>query len=70
MPAPKNGAPRNNSSTGCLRCGYAVYEAEKLIAAGRVRIYKSCSPDQLTNSEKKNSNSNEFIAISNHFVTL
>jgi hypothetical protein len=35
MPAPKNGAPRNNSSTGCLRCGYAVYEAEKLIAAGR-----------------------------------
>ena len=40
MPAPKNGAPRNNSSTGCLRCGYAVYEAEKLIAAGRVRIFK------------------------------
>ena len=38
MPAPKNGAPRNPSETGCLRCGYAVYEAEKLIAAGRVRI--------------------------------
>lgn len=61
MPAPKNGAPRNNSSTGCLRCGYAVYEAEKLIAAGRVRIYKSCSPDQLINSENKNPNFNEFF---------
>lgn len=22
---------------GCLRCGYSVFEAEKLIAAGRVR---------------------------------
>ena len=61
MPAPKNGAPRNNSSTGCLRCGYAVYEAEKLIAAGRVRIYKSCSPHQLTNSENRNPNFNELF---------
>ena len=36
MPLPKNGAPRDPG--GCLRCGYAVYEAEKLIAAGRVSI--------------------------------
>ena len=61
MPAPKNGAPRNTSSTGCLRCGYAVYEAEKLIAAGRVRICKLCSPDHKTNSETMNSNFHEFF---------
>ena len=61
MPAPKNGAPRNPSSTGCLRCGYAVYEAEKLIAAGRVRIFKSCSPDQVTNSETMNTNFHELF---------
>ena len=37
MPAPKNGAPRD--PRGCLRCGYSVYEAEKLIAAGRVSVF-------------------------------
>jgi len=39
MPLPKNGAPRDPG--GCLRCGYAVYEAEKLIAAGR-NWHKRC----------------------------
>ena len=34
MPAPKGGMVR--SPGGCLRCGHSVYEAEKLIAAGRV----------------------------------
>ena len=36
LPAPKSGFGKNPQ--GCLRCGYSVYEAEKLIAAGRVRI--------------------------------
>lgn len=33
LPAPKDGLSKN--SKGCLRCGHSVYEAEKLIAAGR-----------------------------------
>ena len=38
LPAPKGGQVKN--PRGCLRCGYSVYEAEKLIAAGRVSNLK------------------------------
>ena len=41
LPAPKSGFGKNPQ--GCLRCGYSVYEAEKLIAAGRVSNPNMCS---------------------------
>ena len=41
LPAPKSGFGKNPQ--GCLRCGYSVYEAEKLIAAGRVSNPNMCT---------------------------
>ena len=37
MPNDRESKPQEGK--GCLRCGYSVYEAEKLIAAGRVTIH-------------------------------
>jgi hypothetical protein len=34
---PTDRETKSKDGKGCLRCGYNVYEAEKLIAAGRVR---------------------------------
>ena len=50
MPAPKGGMVR--SPGGCLRCGHSVYEAEKLIAAGRVS--KTHTFSQLDNDQCDN----------------
>ena len=36
MPSPKGSVNQTRDPKGCLRCDYPVYEAEKLIAAGRV----------------------------------
>ena len=35
---PNNREAKAGLGKGCLRCGYNVFEAEKLIAAGRVTI--------------------------------